>query len=46
MIKTVEEYEAEMEQRLAEADARVVAELAQAEKDRAEWAARYDPRRA
>jgi hypothetical protein len=43
---TAEEYEAEMEQRLAEVDAQVTAELAQAEQDRAERAARYDPERA
>jgi hypothetical protein len=44
--KTVEEYEADLEQRLAEADARFLAEEAQAEKDRVERAPRYDPKRA
>lgn len=44
--KTVEEHMAEVEQRLAEADARFLAEEAQAEKDRAERATRYDSERA
>jgi len=44
--KAVEEYEADLEHRLAAADARVVAEMAQAEKDRAERKARYDPEQA
>lgn len=44
--KTVEEYEAELEQRLAEADARLLAAEAQAERDRAERAKHYEPGRA
>jgi hypothetical protein len=44
--KTLEEYEAEREQRLAEAQARAAAELEQAERDRAERAERYDAQRA
>lgn len=40
--KTLEEYEAEFEQRLADADARFLAAEAQAEKDRAERAKHYD----
>lgn len=43
--KTLEEYEAELDQRLAEADARFDAERAQADKDRAERARHYDPER-
>ena len=44
-LKTLEEYEAEMRQRLAEADARFLAGEARAEHDRAERAKRYDPER-
>jgi hypothetical protein len=44
--KTLEEYEAELEQRLAEADARFLAAEAQAEQNRAERAEHYDPERA
>jgi hypothetical protein len=44
--KTLEEYEAELEQRLAEADARFLAAQAQAEHDRAGRAEHYDPERA
>ena len=44
--KTLEEYEAEMEQRLAEADARFLAEEARAESERAERARHFDPGRA
>ena len=44
--KSVEEYEAELEQKLAEAEAQAAAEDEQAERDRAERAARYDPGRA
>lgn len=44
--KTLEEREAELEQRLADADAQFLAKEAQAEKDRAERAERYDPDRA
>jgi hypothetical protein len=44
--KTVDECEAELEQRLAEADARFLAAEAQAEHDRAERAEHYDPGRA
>ncbi len=44
--KTLEEYEAGLEQRLAEADARFLAEEARAEQDRAERAKHYDPERA
>ena len=44
--KTLEEYEAELEQRMAEADARFLAAEAQAEKDRAERAEHYDEDRA
>jgi hypothetical protein len=43
--KTLEEYEAGLEQRLADADAQFLANEAQAEKDRAERARRYDPDR-
>ena len=43
--KTLEEYEAEVGQRLAEADARFLAGEARAEQDRAERAKRYDPER-
>ena len=41
--KTVEEYEAELEQKLAAAEAQAAAKEEQAERDRAERAARYDP---
>jgi hypothetical protein len=44
--KTLEEYEAELDQRMAEADARFLAAEAQAEKDRAERAKHYDHDRA
>lgn len=44
--RRVEEYEAELEQKLAEAEAQAAAEEEQAERDRAERAARYDPQRA
>jgi hypothetical protein len=44
--KTLEEYEADLEQRLAEADARFLAAEAQAERDRAERTEHYDPVRA
>lgn len=44
--ETVEEYEAEIDQRLAEADARFLAAEAQAERDRAGRAEHYDPERA
>jgi hypothetical protein len=44
--KTLEEYEAELDQRMAEADARFLAAEAQAEKDRAARAEHYDPDRA
>ena len=44
--KSVEEYETGLEQKLAEAEAQAAAEEEQAERDRAEWAARYDPQRA
>lgn len=43
--KTVEEYVTELDQRLVEADARLDAEQAQADKDRAERARHYDPER-
>jgi hypothetical protein len=44
--KTVEEYEAELEQKLAEAEAQAAAKEEQADRDRARRAARYDPERA
>jgi len=44
--KTLEEYEAELDQRMAEADAWFLAAEAQAEKDRAERAQHYDQDRA
>jgi DNA repair exonuclease SbcCD ATPase subunit len=44
--KSVEEYEAELEQKLAEAEAQPAAKEEQAEQDRAERAARYDAGRA
>jgi hypothetical protein len=44
--KTTEEHEADLERRLAEADAQAAEEMAQAENDRAERAARFDPERA
>jgi hypothetical protein len=44
--KTVEEYQAELEQKLAEAAAQAAAEQEQAERDRAQRAAWYDPGRA
>jgi hypothetical protein len=44
--KSVEEYEAELDQKLAEAEAQAAAKEEQAERDRAERAARYDPQRA
>jgi hypothetical protein len=44
--KTLEEYEAELQQRLAETDARFLAAEAQAEQDRAERAKHYDRDRA
>ena len=43
--KTLEEREAELEQRLADADAQFLAAEAQAEQDRAERSKRYDPKR-
>ena len=43
--KTLEEREAELEQRLADVDAQFLAAEAQAEKDRAERAKYYDPKR-
>jgi hypothetical protein len=43
--KTVEEYEAGLGQRLADADAQFLANEAQAERDRAERAKHYDPER-
>jgi hypothetical protein len=43
--KTLEESEAELQQRLAEADARFLAQEAQAEKDRTERTKHYDPDR-
>ena len=44
--KTLEEYQAEVDQRLAEADSRFLAAEDQVEKDRAERAERYDQDRA
>ena len=44
--KTLEEYKAELDQRMAEADARFLAAEAQAEKDRAERLKHYDHDRA
>jgi hypothetical protein len=44
--KTLEEYEAELDQRMAEAEARFLAAEKQAEKDRAERAEHYDRDRA
>jgi hypothetical protein len=43
--KTLEEREAELEQRLADADAQFLAAEAQADKDRAERAKHYNPKR-
>jgi hypothetical protein len=43
--KTLEEYEADLERRLADADAQLLAKEAQAEKDRAERAKHYNPDR-
>jgi hypothetical protein len=42
-LKTLEECEAELEQRLADADAQFLAKEAQAEKDRVERTEHYDP---
>jgi hypothetical protein len=44
--RTAEDYEAEADRRMAEADARFLAEQAQAEKDHTERAEHYDPGRA
>ena len=44
--KSVEEYEAELVQKLAEAEAQATVKEEQAERDRAQRAARYDPQQA